>query len=159
MLDPNLKLSPHFTLHEFTRSNTAARRGIDNTPTTQAVQNMRLLCQMVLEPVRLHFGPVSISSGYRGPALNKAAGGAKTSQHMSGEAADFEVQGVPNVDICRWIARNCPFDQIILEFYSPGQPNSGWVHVSYRDEKRNRKSVMTAQRINGRTIYMPGFVA
>lgn len=156
------QLSEHFHLSEFTRSQTAARRRIDNTPPAEAVEALRALCVNVLEPVRVHFArPVMISSGYRSPALNRAIGGAPSSQHSKGEAADFEIPGVSNAEVCRWMHRNLNYDQLILEFYTPGQPNSGWVHVSWRVPYRNQE--LTARRVRrlGRmtTQYLAGIVA
>lgn len=155
-----MQLSEHFHLSEFVSSQTAARRRIDNTPPAQAIDNLRRLCKVVLEPIREHFGPVIISSGYRSPALNRAVGGAATSQHVAGEAADIEVPGVSNVELAEWIARSGrPFDQLILEFYTPGDPSSGWVHVSY-SLRRRRYQVLTARRVRrlGRLVteYVPG---
>lgn len=126
-------LSPHFSLIEMTKSQTAARRGIDNRPGPAEIERLKLLCTHVLEPVRTHFGrPVTINSGYRGPQLNRAVGGSSTSQHCKGEAADIEIPGVPNGEIAQWIRDNLTFDQLILEAYVKGQPSSGWVHVSYK---------------------------
>lgn len=151
-------LSRHFTLREFLSSQTAARRGIPNIPTEVEVANMRELCEFVLEPVRAKFGPVIISSGFRSHKLNKAVGGVPTSQHTTGEAADIEVPGVPNDVIARWIADKLDFDQVIREFPVPGDPMSGWVHVSYRNREDNRRSVLTARRVGGKTVYTPGIV-
>lgn len=142
-----MKLSPHFTLEEFTRSATARRLNIDNTPGDREVLAMIELCSRVLEPVRAHFGgkPVRVTSGYRSPALNKAVGSSWRSQHRKGEAVDFEIPGVSNYEVARWIRDNLEFDQLILENYIRGDPNSGWVHVSYRAD-RARKSVLTYAR-------------
>lgn len=146
------QLSPHFTLAEFTRSQTAARRGISNEPTAAHLAAMKKLCEKVLEPVRAHFGkPVRITSGYRSRALNLAIGGANGSQHSMGEAADFEIPGISNAKVARWMAANLNYDQLILEFYTPGQPNSGWIHVSYREPYRNQELTTT----DGRN-YRPG---
>ena len=159
-----VRLSPHFTLSELTVSQEASRRGWSNTPPAAAVMALRDLCTNVLEPVRAHFGkPVVVSSGYRSPKVNRAIGGSATSQHMSGQAADFEIPGVSNCDVAVYIRDHVPFDQLILEFYSPGQPNSGWVHVSWRPG-RLRKQVLTAARRRGalgrmKTVYLPGLVA
>jgi hypothetical protein len=157
-----MQLSAHFYLHEFTDSQTASRRMIDNTPGAAEIAALRLLCEHILEPVRTHYNrPVRISSGYRSPELNRAIGGSSnTSQHMKGQAADFEVLGQSNPDVCFWIRDNLQFDQLILEFYTPGQISSGWVHCSYRMPVR--RDVLTARRIirNGRqsTQYLPGIV-
>lgn len=158
-----MRLSPNFHLSEFTKSQTASRRGINNEPNAQQVENLRRLCVNVLEPVRAHFGrPVVISSGFRSPALNRAIGGSSTSQHSHGEAADFEIPGVPNHAVARWISKNLRYDQLILEFYTPGEPNSGWVHCSFRTD-RLRKQNLTAKRVRkwGRwqTRYVAGLVA
>ncbi len=141
-----MKLSEHFTLAEFTKSATAEQRGIPNEPTAAHVCKLRALCENVLEPVRAHFGkPVRITSGYRSPALSKAVGSSSRSQHCKGEAADFEITGVSNYEVARWIRDNLRFDQLILENYVQGHPNSGWIHVSYRED-RARKSVLTYSR-------------
>ena len=109
------------------------------------------------QPVRDNFGVTVINSGYRGPALNEAVGGSSKSQHCKGEAVDLECPGTANYDVCAWIQDNLDFDQLILEFYTPGIPDSGWVHVSYKAEG-NRKSVLTAMKENGKTVYKPGLV-
>ena len=150
-----MNLSPHFTLEEFTKSQTGDRMGIDNTPTEAHLANMKRLCTEVREVIRKSLGPIHINSGYRGEALNKAVGGAATSQHCNGEAADIEVPGVSNGDLAKWIERNCEYDQLILECYKKGQPNSGWVHVSLR-ASGNRKQELTASVANGRMVYTPG---
>ena len=157
---PDMQLSEHFKLNEFTKSETAIRKRIDNTPSPQHASNLKLVCEKILEPVRKHFGkPVRINSGYRGPALNAAVGGSSKSQHCNGEAVDFEIDGLPNPDLAKWVAENCEFDQIILEFYDPKEgPNSGWVHASYASNGNNRKQKMTAVTVNGKTVYKPGFV-
>lgn len=153
-----MKLSPHFTLAEFTRSDTATARRISNNPTDAHIDALKLLCVHVLEPVRAHFGkPVRINSGFRSAALNRSVGGSASSQHMKGEAADIEIAGVSNYDLARYIRDNLDFDQVILEFYTPGQSSSGWVHVSWRPEKR-RKQSLTAARRAGRTVYLSGLV-
>jgi putative chitinase len=156
----DMQLSEHFNLKEFTKSETAIRKRIDNTPNAQHAQNLKNVCDKILEPVRKHFGkPVRINSGYRGPALNAAVGGSSKSQHCNGEAVDFEIDGLPNPELAKWVSENCDFDQIILEFYDPKEgPNSGWVHASIKRDGSNRKQKMTAVTINGKTVYKPGFV-
>jgi putative chitinase len=155
----DMQLSEHFNLKEFTKSETAIRKRIDNTPNAQHAQNLKNVCDKILEPVRKHFGkPVRINSGYRGPALNAAVGGSSKSQHCNGEAVDFEIDGLPNPELAKWVSENCDFDQIILEFYDPKEgPNSGWVHASYSAGK-NRKQKLTAVTVGGKTVYKPGFV-
>jgi uncharacterized protein YcbK (DUF882 family) len=159
-VNPEMQLSEHFNLKEFTKSETAIRKRIDNTPNAQHAQNLKNVCEKILEPVRNHFGkPVRINSGYRGSALNAAVGGSGKSQHCNGEAVDFEIDGLPNPDLAKWVAENCEFDQIILEFYDPKEgPNSGWVHASYTSTGTNRKQKLTAVTVNGKTVYKPGFV-
>ena len=160
-VNPDMQLSEHFNLREFTKSETAIRKRIDNTPSAQHANNLKIVCEKILEPVRKHFGkPVRINSGYRGPALNAAVGGSGKSQHCNGEAVDFEIDGLPNPELAKWVADNCEFDQIILEFYDPKEgPNSGWVHASISATNNNRKQKLTAVTERGKTVYKPGFVS
>ena len=133
-----MKLSEHFSLQEMTKSQTAVRMGIDNAPDDGQLQCLTDLCRNVLDHVRSEFGPLTPSSGFRSPALCEAIGSKPTSQHAKGEAADFEVMGVDNMELAKWIAHNLVFDQLILEYYKEGEPNSGWVHCSYTaDGNRN----------------------
>ena len=137
-----MQLSKHFSLEEMTKSQTASRKGIDNTPTQEVVENLKLLCENVLEYIRVRFGkPITVNSGYRGPALNKAIGGAKNSQHMTGQAADIEIIGVDNKVLFNWIKDNVEFDQLILEYYKEGVPDSGWVHVSWNKAGNRRHTL------------------
>ena len=152
-----MRLSANFTLAEFTKSQTALRKGLDNTPGEQHLINAKALFENVVQPVRDHFGVTVINSGYRGPALNEAVGGSSKSQHCKGQAADIECPGTPNYDVAKYIQDNLDFDQLILEFYTPGIPDSGWVHVSYNPDG-NRKSVLTAMKENGKTVYKPGLL-
>ena len=151
-----MKLSENFSLSEFTSSQAAARRGIDNTPSKEQIERLRALCINILEPVRKHFSrPVVISSGFRSQKVNAAIGGSSTSQHTRGEAVDFEIPGVPNAEVAEFIVKHLDFDQVILEFYTPGVPDSGWVHCSYKPSG-NRKSVLTAVKSSGKTKYLAG---
>ena len=152
-----MKLSKNFTLEEFTKSQTATRLDIDNTPQGEHLEAAKLLFENVVQPVRDTFGPTIINSGYRGPELNAAVGGSAKSQHCKGEAVDIECPGTANYDVAKWIEDTLDFDQLILEFYTPGVPDSGWVHVSYKAEG-NRKSVLTAMKENGKTVYKPGLI-
>ena len=152
-----MKLSKNFSLQEFTKSQTALRQGIDNTPNDEHMEAAKKLFENVVQKVRDNFGPTVINSGYRGPALNEAVGGSSRSQHCKGEAVDIECPGTPNYDVAKWIEDNLDFDQLILEFYTPGVPDSGWVHVSYKSEG-NRKSVLTAMKEDGKTVYKPGLI-
>ncbi len=133
-----MKLSANFTLSELTKSQTAVRKNIKNEPSTAHVENLIHLAETVLQPVRDHFGkPVVISSGYRSPELCEAIGSSTKSQHARGEAADFEIMGVDNMQLAMWINKNTNFDQLILEFYEPGDPNSGWSKVEGRTKYEN----------------------
>lgn len=154
-----MKLSKNFSLAEFTKSQTAERKGLDNTPTDEHLVRAKLLFENVVQKVRDNFGPTVINSGYRGAELNAAVGGSSKSQHCKGQAADIEVPGVANAEVAQWIVDNCDFDQLILEFYTPGIPDSGWVHVSYVGPEENRKSILTASRVNGKTNYSVGLNA
>lgn len=148
-----MNLSRNFTLAEMVRSQTASRRGVDNTPPPLVIEALRQLCVHVLEPVRLHYErPVIVTSGYRSPAVNSAIGGSGTSQHSQGEAADFTVHGVSNIEVCRWMEKNLTYDQLIYEF-----GESGWIHASYR-ASRLRNMELSAVRRDGRTVYLPGLV-
>jgi zinc D-Ala-D-Ala carboxypeptidase len=138
------RLSPHFTLAEMEKSGTADRLGIDNRVMDDLVlANLVILCGKVLEPIRDQFGPIRPSSGYRCLELNRALKSSDKSQHVKGQAVDFEVAGVDNAQLARWIRDNLEFDQLILEFYT-GVPDSGWVHVSYA--KKNRNQVLTINK-------------
>jgi len=138
-----MKLSEHFSLQEMTKSQTGERKGIENTPGPKEIENLKQLCENVLEKIRINFGrPVVVNSGYRGPKLNKAIGGARNSQHLTGQAADIEIPGMDNKILFCWIKNNLNFDQLILEYYKPGIPDSGWVHVSW-NSSGNRKQVIT----------------
>jgi zinc D-Ala-D-Ala carboxypeptidase len=154
-----MNLTKNFTLAEMTKSETALRHDMDNTPGEQEISALKLLAEKVLQPVRDHFGRgVKVNSGFRHPEVNAKVGGSKTSDHCRGQAADIEIPGVANADLAQWIADNLEFRQLILEFYTPGIPDSGWVHVSYVAED-NKKQVMTATKQNGKTVYLPGLVA
>ena len=148
-----MKLSNNFTLAELVKSQTAIRKNIRNEPGTAEINNLIHLAETVLQPVRDHFGkPVAISSGYRSPALCEAIGSSAKSQHAKGEAADFEIPGVDNMQLAIWINKNTDFDQLILEYYEPGDPNSGWVHCSAVKEG-SRAQVLKATKVEGKTKY------
>jgi hypothetical protein len=141
------------SLKELLFSETATRLGIDNTPTDEVLVNLQNVCQFILEPVRNYFNkPITITSGYRSPELCKAIGSSATSQHTKGEAVDFEILGIANKEVSDWIVNHLDYDQCILEFWKPEEPNSGWVHCSYKPSG-NRKQYLRAYKGNGRTIY------
>jgi len=148
-----MNLSKSFTLNELTKSQEATRLGIDNTPNEEQIQNLKILCENILQPIRDFYGmPVSVSSGYRSIALCEAIGSSAKSQHTKGQAADFEIFGVANKDVAEFIVKNIEYDQCILEFWNENDPNSGWVHCSY-SANGNRKQYLKAEKLNGRIIY------
>ena len=150
-----MKLTENFSLNELTKSQTAERKGIDNTPSTEHQENLKSLCEMILQPIRDHFGQVvSVSSGYRSPELCVAIGSSTKSQHARGESADFEIFGVSNKELADYINENLDYDQLILEYWKESDPNSGWVHCSYTNG-RNRKQYLRAYKENGSTKYEP----
>lgn len=153
-----VKLSKFFSLPEMTRSEAAQRGGFDNMPGVEEIANLTALCQKVLDPLREAKGkPIRVNSGYRGPDANRAVGGSSTSQHCKGEASDIEIDGYDNKKLAQDIIdMKLPFDQIILEFYVPGDPNSGWVHVSHKRNGKQRGEVLRAVREGGKTVYKPG---
>ena len=147
-------ISQHFTLGELIRSESAKRNGISNMPTPEHIENLKALCEHILEPIRAEFRvPIYISSAYRSKQLNKFVGGSKTSQHCKGEAVDIDLDGhshgVTNKDIFDFIVAKLPFDQVINEF------DYAWVHVSYKRNGPQRRQVLRAVRSNsGGTIYL-----
>jgi hypothetical protein len=148
--NPNIKLSPHFRLSDLIHSDKAVELGIDNTPPEGVLSGLILLCEEILEQVLAHYGkPFRPNSGYRSPALNKAVRGSKTSQHMLGQAVDFEVPGVSNYELACWVRDNLTFDQLILENYTQGILSSGWVHVSLKPDQ-NRMQCLTIKGENKR---------
>ena len=150
-----MKLSENFTLDELTKSQEAIRFGIPNEPNDEHITNLILLCKNILQPVRNYFKiPVSISSGYRSWQLCEAIGSSSGSQHTKGQAADFELFGIHNREVSDWIVKNTDYDQCILEFWNPNDPNSGWIHCSYNDVG-NRKQYLKASKENGKVIYSP----
>jgi hypothetical protein len=157
-----MKLTNNFTLEELTKSETALRQNIDNTPTVEVVENLTRLAEKVLQPVREHYGKgVKVNSGFRSMAVNAAVGGvqgAKPSDHTRGMAADIEIPGLPNPELAQWIEANLEYTQLILEFYTQGIPDSGWVHVSY-DPANLKKQSLTAVKQDGKTVYLPGLHA
>ena len=154
-----MNLTKNFTLSEMVKSETALRHDMDNTPGEAEIENLKQLAEKVLQPVRDAYGQgVKVNSGYRHPEVNAKVGGSKTSDHCKGQAADIEIPGVANADLAKWITENLDFTQVILEFYTPGIPDSGWVHVSY-DPQNLKKQVLTATKQDGKTVYLNGLVA
>ena len=150
-----MQLSKNFSLKELTTSYEAIRRGIDNTPNGKVIENLTVLANTILQPIRDALGAVVVKSGYRSPLVNQAVGGSSTSDHLYGLAADIEVPGISNYQLALWCKNNLQFKQLILEFYTPGDTNSGWVHISFG----TKQQVLTAVKEDGKTIYKTGLVA
>ncbi len=151
-----MKLSSNFSLKELTRSQTAIRNGIDNSPNTSQLVCLTALTTAVLQPIREVHGRVNINSALRVLELNRKIGSGDSSQHILGKAADLECPSIDNLQLAKWIEQNLNFDQVILEFYEQGEPTSGWIHVSYNNEGENRGRVLTASRVDGKTQYTEG---
>lgn len=129
------RLSKDFTVAEFIKSQIAERLGLNNDMPPEALENARYLVKKGLQPLRELIGrPIVIPSGYRSKAVNKAAGGVATSQHMLGQAADIECPGMSNYELASLIYKNFPYDQLILEYVDDAKPGSGWVHWSLKKE-------------------------
>ncbi len=152
-----MNLSKNFTLTELVKSDFALRKGWDNTPGEAEIANLQILAGKVLQPVRDHFATgVKVNSGYRSPHLNKAIGGSAKSDHCHGMAADIEIPGLPNHKLADWISRNLEFSQVILEFYTQGDPNSGWVHVSYVPSNLKKEALTAVKDKDNKTVYLAG---
>jgi hypothetical protein len=150
-----MQLSKNLSLAEVTRSETAKRKGVSNMPTEAHIANFKLLAEKVFQPIREHFGvPIHISSGYRSAALNKAIGGAASSQHCTGEAIDIDMDGtsITNAQIFNYIKDNLEFDQLIWEFGTDKNPD--WVHVSYESTGKQRKQMLKAVKTSTGTKYL-----
>ena len=153
-----MKLTANFTLDELTKSQTAERKGINNNPSPEQIENLKALAVNILQPVRSHFDkPLIISSGFRCAQLCLEIGSKITSQHCADNeaaAADFEIWGVDNEVLATWIKSELEFDQLILEFHKKGEPNSGWVHCSF-SRNSNRQQSLRAIREDGKVKYLP----
>lgn len=153
------QLSANLSLVEVTKSSTAKRLGIDNTPTAEHLANLKLVAEKIFQPIREHFQkPINVSSGYRSKALNDATpGSSATSQHCTGEALDLDQDsmntGITNKMVFEYIKNNLNFDQLIWEFGNDNNPD--WVHVSYESTGRQRKQILKAVRVNGKAVYKP----
>ena len=153
-----MKLTANITLDELTKSQIAERKGINNNPNPQQIENLKNLAINILQPVRSHFDkPLIISSGFRCAQLCTEIGSSINSQHTAFDgaaAADFEIPGVDNRELALWIKNELEFDQLILEFYRDNEPTSGWIHCSYSTEA-NRNQSLRAQRKEGKVSYTP----
>lgn len=151
-----MNLSKHLTLAEAIRSESAKRLGISNMPTPEHLENGKIVAEKIFEPIREFVGsPVYISSFYRSKALNKAIKGSATSQHCTMEAIDIDMDGTAttNKEIFDFIKGSIEFDQLIWEFGTANNPD--WVHVSYNTKGKQRKQILKASKINGKTVYTP----
>jgi D-alanyl-D-alanine dipeptidase len=151
-----MQLSENLSLAEVIRSETAKRKGVSNMPTPEHIENFKKLAENIFQPIRKHFGkPIHISSGYRSAALNKAIGGAASSQHCTGEAIDIDMDGtsITNKQVFDYIKQHLNFDQLIWEFGTTSNPD--WVHVSYESTGKQRKQVLKAVKQGGKTSYVP----
>lgn len=136
-----MKLSPHFLLEELTFSETAARLGIDNTPGEEEIGNLIILCDELLEPIRTTFGPVHINSGYRCLELNRRLGSKDTSAHVKGLAADFRINGISPLEVCKVASQmGLPYQQNIHEF-------GRWTHIAAAPHNQlPKRQVLTIDR-------------
>ena len=149
-------ISKHISEKEATKSVTALRLGIDNTPDGDTLNNMRLVAEKVFEPLRDWVGgAIKINSFYRSPALNEAIGGSTRSQHCKGQAIDIDdIYGhKTNKEMFDWIRDNIDFDQMIWEFGDTTE-NPDWVHISYVSADKNRNRILKAVRDDGKTKYI-----
>jgi len=148
-------ISTHISYKEGVRSNTATRKGIDNTPNDEQLSNMELIAEEVFEPLRAYVGgPIKINSFFRCPELNKAIGGSSKSQHCKGQAMDIDdtFGRCTNAEMYHFIKENLDFDQMIWEFGDDDNPD--WVHVSYVSPEDNRNRCLKAYKKNGKTKYI-----
>ena len=148
-------ISKHISYKEGVYSNTATRRGIDNTPGNEQLDNMELIANEVFEPLREWVGgPIKINSFFRCPELNTAIGGSSKSQHCKGQAIDIDdtFGKATNAEMYNFIKENLDFDQMIWEFGDDDNP--AWVHISYVSEDDNRRRCLKAYKENGKTKYM-----
>jgi len=149
-----MELTRNFSLQELIKSDTAIRLDINNNPNSGQIEKLKALCENILQPVRDHFGRVKVTSGFRSEQLCLKIGSSVNSQHARAEAADFECVGIDNAELFDWIKNNLQPDQLILEFYTPGEPNSGWIHASWI-EGTPRASFLHAYKSEGKTKYKP----
>ena len=147
------QLSKHFSLKEMTKSGTAARLGLDNTPNEEQIENLKALCENILEPLIEYYEsrPIMVSSGFRSEKLSVAIGSSSRSQHCKGEAVDFEIPGFDNKQVASHIKNNFDFDQLISEYYEEGIADSGWIHVSFKRDGSNRKQSLIKDKESYKT--------
>ena len=154
-----MRISKNFTLKELTKSSTGERLGIDNSVKDQeTLVNLCALTHNILQKVREEHGRTTVNSSFRCLDLNRAIKSSDKSQHVKGEAADIECPALDNLKLAKWIASNVDFDMVLLEFYTQGIPDSGWVHVSYKADGNNREKELTAVKQKGKTVYKEGLI-
>jgi zinc D-Ala-D-Ala carboxypeptidase len=149
-----MRISEHISYKEGIKSNTALRRGIDNTPGSYEITNMEVVAEKIFEPLRKWVGgPIKITSFYRCEELNRAIGGSSSSQHCQGRAMDLDdtFGHKTNAEMFEYIRKNISFDQLIWEFGDENNPD--WIHVSFVSEDQNRQKVLKANRVDGKTTY------
>jgi len=151
-----MKLSKNLSLSEVIKSNTAERKGIDNSPNETHLNNLKYLAEQVFQPIRDYFEvPIYISSGYRSLSLNEAIGGSPRSFHSHGMALDLDQdgrnKGVSNTEVFYFIKENLPFSELIWEFGDEDKPD--WVHVAIAKGRENEKKIKIAEKIDGKTKY------
>ena len=154
-----MKLSANFTLDELIKSQVATRKNISNNPSPQQIENLKALAINILQPIRTNFDkPMIISSGFRCAELCLEIGSSINSEHCAHEksaAADFEIWSIDNKELAMWIKDNLEFNQLILEFYKSGDPNSGWIHCSYSTEHNKNQFLIAYKNEEGKTKYKP----
>ena len=147
-------ISKHISYKEGVYSNTAIRRGIENTPDDEQLKCMETIAEEIFEPLRAYVGgPIKINSFFRCPELNKAIGGSGKSQHCKCQAIDIDdtFGRMTNAEMYHWIKEHLDFDQMIWEFGDDDNP--AWVHVSYVSAEENRNRCLKAYKENGKTAY------
>ena len=151
-----MKLSKNLWLSEVVKSNTATRKGIDNSPTEEHINNLKYLAKKIFQPIREHFGcPIFVSSGYRSKALNEAIGGSQRSFHSHGCALDLDMDNkaskISNTDIFNFIKESLEYTELIWEFGNDTNPD--WLHVSFVSNEQNRNRCLKAERKDGKAVY------
>jgi len=149
------QISKHFSLQEMINSGTASRLGLDNKPNEEQIENLKALCENILEPLREYYEsrPIMITSGFRSEKLSEAIGSSSKSQHCKGEAVDFEIPGFDNRQVAAHIKNNFLYDQLISEYYEDGILDSGWIHVSFKRDGSNRKQSLTKNKGEGYKVW------
>lgn len=152
-----MKLTANFTLDELVKSQVAIRKGINNNPSPTQIENLKALAVNILQPIRSHFDkPLIISSGFRSAQLCIEIGSSINSQHCADKkaaAADFEIPSIDNKELAEWIRDNLQFDQLILEYYNEGDPNSGWIHCSYSTDLNRNERLIAYKDDDNKTQY------